>query len=112
MVYVRVIENLRELPLDDGRWDWDGTPPSFGEHLGRPCVELESPIATVAGLELENGTIELDLAVSAARGFHGVVWRRLDAENFESFFVRPHQVGNPDAVQYTPVSNGMSSWQL
>ena len=28
------------------------------------------------------------------------------------FFVRPHQVGNPDAVQYTPVIHGISSWQL
>jgi hypothetical protein len=35
-----------------------------------------------------------------------------DAENCESFFVRPHQVGNPDAVQYTPVFNGVSAWQL
>ena len=56
--------------------------------------------------------IELDLAVGAARGFHGVVWRLFDDENFESFFVRPHQMGNPDAVQYTPVFNGVSAWQL
>jgi hypothetical protein len=40
------------------------------------------------------------------------VWRVQDDENFESFFVRPHQVGNPDSVQYTPVFNGISSWQL
>ena len=26
--------------------------------------------------------------------------------------MRPHQVGNPDAIQYTPVFNGISSWQL
>ena len=66
----------------------------------------------MAGLELEDGVIELDLAVSTARGFHGVVWRLFDAENFESFFVRPHQMGNPDAVQYTPVFNDVSAWQL
>ena len=40
------------------------------------------------------------------------MWRALDGENYESFFVRPHQVGNPDSIQYTPVSNGISSWQL
>ena len=34
------------------------------------------------------------------------------ATRYESFFVRPHQAGNPDAVQYTPVCNGISSWQL
>ncbi len=46
------------------------------------------------------------------RSFHGVIWRVQDADGYESFFVRPHQVGNPDAIQYTPVSNGISSWQL
>lgn len=56
--------------------------------------------------------IEVDLAVGPERGFHGVVWRFEDEENFESFFVRPHQTGNPDAIQYTPVCNDISSWQL
>jgi len=112
MVYVRLTEILRDVPLDDDRWDWGDARPVATEHLGRPCISLETPLATVAGLELENGMIELDLAVGAARGFHGVVWRLRDAENFESFFVRPHQMGNPDAVQYTPVFNDVSAWQL
>jgi hypothetical protein len=62
--------------------------------------------------ELEDGTIELELGVARQRGFYGVVWRARDNENFESFYVRPHQVGNPDAVQYTPVFNGIPCWQL
>jgi hypothetical protein len=33
-------------------------------------------------------------------------------ENYESFFRPPAQVGNPDAVQYTPVYNDVSAWQL
>ena len=49
---------------------------------------------------------------SPERSFHGVFWRGQDGENYESFFVRPHQVGNPDSIQYTPVRNGISSWQL
>jgi hypothetical protein len=62
--------------------------------------------------ELEDGWIEAELSVGAERAFHGVVWRVVDEENYESFFVRPHQVGNHDAVQYTPVQHGISSWQL
>jgi hypothetical protein len=50
--------------------------------------------------------------VGRQRGFCGVVWRARDDENFESFYVRPHQVGNPDAAQYTPVFNGIPCWQL
>jgi hypothetical protein len=56
--------------------------------------------------------VEIDVAVERQRAFHGIVWRAQDHENYESFFVRPHQVGNPDAVQYTPVFHGVSGWQL
>ncbi len=103
---------LHDVPLDDEHWHWGDARPRRTEHLGRACLALETPIATVSGLTLEDGVIELDLAVSAQRGFHGVVWRLADLENFESFFVRPHQMGNPDAVQYTPVFNDVSAWQL
>jgi hypothetical protein len=40
------------------------------------------------------------------------VWRVRDRENYESFYVRPHQVGNPDSVQYNPTYNDVASWQL
>ena len=57
------------------------------------------------------GTLEVDLVVSPERSSPGVAWRiRPDA--YESFFVRPHQSGNDDAVQYTPVFNDVSGWQL
>jgi hypothetical protein len=69
-------------------------------------------VAPLAGVELTDGVIELDLAVERERAFHGVFWRARDDENYESFFVRPHQVGNPDGVQYTPVFHGVSGWQL
>ena len=60
---------------------------------------------------LRNGTIELDLRVTGERSFPGVTWRG-GADGFESFFVRPHQVGNPDAIQYSPCFHGVSAWQL
>ncbi len=63
-------------------------------------------------VELLDGVLEAELAVSVGRSFHGVAWRIADEANYESFFVRPHQVGNDDAIQYTPVTNGLSSWQL
>ena len=35
-----------------------------------------------------------------------------DEENCEAFWVRPHQVGNPDSIQYSPITNGLVAWQL
>jgi hypothetical protein len=98
------------VPFDSGRWEWSGSAPQPAHHLGRACHLVEN--GTVADLELEDGTIEVELAVGPGRSFPGVVWRWQDDESFETFFLRPHQVGNPDAVQYTPVNHGIASWQL
>ena len=102
---------LTEVPLDDG-WAWGAATPVPATHRGRSCVRIETMHAVPRGVELVDGILEADIAVPVERGFPGVMWRLQDAENFESFFVRPHQVGNPDAIQYTPVFNGLSSWQL
>jgi hypothetical protein len=100
------------IPLDSGRWDWRGSEPVPVTHLGRDCFRVDCPLANVTDLEPANGTLELELAVGPERSFPGVVWRLADDEDYESFFVRPHQVGNPDAIQYTPVFNDVSAWQL
>ncbi len=102
---------IETIPFDSGRWAFDGAEPVPTKHLGRDCVLLEAPTATVDDLEPVDGTIELELAVGPERAFPGVVWR-VQRGSFESFFVRPHQVGNDDSIQYTPAFNGISSWQL
>ncbi len=106
---------MEVVPFDSERWTWPAAH-TFTRHLGRECVAAADPtdrfLLTLDDVELTDGVIELELAVAAQRAFHGVVWRVQDEENYESFFVRPHQVGNPDSIQYTPVSNGISSWQL
>jgi hypothetical protein len=106
---------LRNVPLDAPAWGWAPGDVTDSEFLGRPCVTFGDSvdlIAPVAGVELTDGVIELDLAVTGERAFHGVAWRVLDDDNYESFYVRPHQVGNPDSIQYNPVFNGVASWQL
>jgi hypothetical protein len=96
---------LRELPIAGG------TPT---EHLGRSCVEFDerAPVLVEVGdVSLRDGTIQVDVALSGERCFPGVAWR-IGNDAYESFFVRPHQSDNPDALQYTPVYNGVSAWQL
>jgi hypothetical protein len=71
---------------------------SDSEFHGRPCVTFGDSVdvlAPSAGVELTDGVIEIDMAVTGERAFHGVVWRVRDREHYESFYVRPHQVGNP-----------------
>lgn len=104
---------LNEVPLDPAGWQAADGRPEVAEHLGRTCLRFPDAFdtPTVADLELRDGVIEADILVPALRTFHGVIWHA-SGDDFESFFVRPHQVGNPDAIQYTPVTNGISAWQL
>jgi len=102
------------VPLDSDHWEWGGPPPVLGEHRGEKCLCFPESftVAAARNLSLTDGVIQARVSVPRARSFHGLVWRCQDRENYESFFVRPHQVGNPDSIQYTPVFNDVSCWQL
>ena len=108
---------LHDVPLESPAWAWRPGEVSTVEHLGRRCIafgESVDQIAALAGVDLTDGVIEMDMALTGERAFHGVVWRVRDEanQNYESFYVRPHQVGNDDSVQYNPVFNDVASWQL
>ncbi|HBL29568.1 MAG TPA: hypothetical protein DD490_22265 [Acidobacteria bacterium] len=100
------------VPFDAGRWHWTAAEARIEDHLGRRSLYLKGGIATADGVRCANGWMEFDIAFTGARGFVGGAWRVLDAQNFEEFYLRPHQSGNPDANQYTPVFHGIRGWQL
>lgn len=102
----------RPVPMEAEHWQWQSNKGRIEEHLGRKSLYLEGGIATVKDARFTNGVIEFDIAFTGERGFMGGVWRVQDPKNFEEFYVRPHQSGNPDANQYTPVFNGVAGWQL
>ena len=103
---------MRPIELEPGSWTIDAAEHRFGEHLGRHALYLNGGIALASGVELLDGALEFDLALTPERGFPGGIWRVAGGGDYESFFVRPHQSGNPDATQYTPVFNDVSGWQL
>lgn len=100
------------VPFDSGRWRMSAVESRVEEHLGRKSLYLKGGVATVADARFADGQIEFDIAFSGERGFMGGVWRVQDSRNYEEFYLRPHQSGNPDANQYTPVFHGVSAWQL
>jgi hypothetical protein len=76
------------------RWDWGGAAVHEAQHDGRRCLRLDAgldgpALATVADVELLDGTIEVELRVPSGRSFHGIAWRVQSARDYESFFVRP-----------------------
>ena len=99
-------------PFDTNLWQIDAEESEFVSHLGQQALKLKGGDAILKDLQLIDGIIEFDIAVSEVRGFSGAVFRVQDSENLEHFYIRSHQSGNPDANQYTPVFNGVSAWQL
>jgi glyoxylase-like metal-dependent hydrolase (beta-lactamase superfamily II) len=100
------------VPLDDERWDIEAEETERVDYLGQSAIRLKGGTAILGEVNVKNGLIEFDIAVSEERGFAGLVFRLQDDRNFEHFYIRPHQSGNPDANQYTPVFDGVSGWQL
>lgn len=125
MIYLRTIFLLTLMSFAYKLWAQETVPIPFsspqweinGEHVletykGKECIWLKNGTARLPQAEFENGIIEYDVAFTPKRGFFGLHFRMADDSNFEEYYMRAHQSGNPDAMQYTPVYNGSSGWQL
>ena len=104
------------IAVDDPRWELAQAPDGAAEVVefqGKQALHLRAAIANWAGANFDTGVIEFDMALpSNAQSFPGVYFRGVDDLNYEHFYLRPHQNGNPDTMQYTPVINGMTGWQI
>lgn len=81
-------------------------------YKGKECLLIKSGAIIAKGASLRDGIIEGDISFPQQRSFPGFAVRMQNLENFEYFYVHPHQSGNPDATQYTPVFNGDDGFQL
>jgi len=100
------------IPFDSPRWTIKADSAIREEYLGRPCLKLINGVALLKDAHFTNGIIEFKIALEQARYFPGMRFRMEDEGNGESYYLRPHQSGNPDAMQYYPEYNGAGSWQL
>ena len=100
------------IPFDSDQWALDGDY-KLEDYKGAQALLLSpGASAVLPGISMKDGIIEYDVAFGENRGFIFMQFRRQDNGNYEEFYFRPHQSGNPDAMQYTPVYNGINGWQL
>ncbi len=104
--------NASNIPLNSDNFTLEGKEAKFTNYKGKASLLLNDASATLKGVSFTNGVIEYDVAFKEQRNFVGVKFRQQDSKNAEEFYIRPHQSGNPDANQYTPVFNGLAAWQL
>jgi hypothetical protein len=95
------------IDFESDRWILRGS--TVVTHLDQKSLQGS---AFLKGIEFQNGVIEVDMAFEGSRAFGGIVFRMKMSGDYEQFYIRPHKSRFPDALQYTPVTKGLSSWQL
>lgn len=100
----------QEKIVDFESGQWVSTNAKIKEHL---CRKSLVGLAYLRDIQLENGIIEVDVAVTGKRSYPGIIFRMQSLKNYERFYIRPHRASlYPDALQYVPVFNGIAGWQL
>ena len=80
---------------------------------GQQELVLTRTSVILDGVEFAEGVIEFDMAFEDKFGFGGLFWHSSeDGTDSEYFYIRQHKSGLPDAGQYTPVREGLTSWQI
>lgn len=100
------------VPLNNNSLNTSNATVKYETYMGKESMLLETGYVFTRDIELQDGTIEVYINFPEARFFPSFLFRVHNENNYESFYVRPHQSGNPDATQYTPIFNGFAGWQL
>lgn len=107
---VPVWGQTQEFPFTEDHWNLSEADYQLEKFKGKKGIALKGRL-DLKQLVMKDGTIEVDLNFPAKRNFPGVYFRTRQ-KSYEEFYVRPHQSGNPDACQYSPVFYGTAAWQL
>lgn len=93
-------ENLGQIK------DWNGRQSLYLEGFHTIPSLLRRP------LDLECFRIEAEVAVPGPEGFVGLVFGARDTGNYELVYISPGSSTTPGEIQYDPIMNGSSTWQI
>ena len=96
----------------DGGWQLRGDSVRVEQLDGRSVLAMKNGFAYRRDARFENGTIDVDVMTTEKRSFAYVMFRMQSDSAFEDFYLRPHKSNAPDALQYAPVYQQASAWQL
>ncbi|HET6252820.1 MAG TPA: hypothetical protein VFE32_02035 [Puia sp.] len=68
-------------------------------------------LVTLKGVDFSDGVIEFDL-LPAEKQFSSMYFRYKDSLEGECFYFRTDRMGQPQAIQYTPIIGGINCWNL
>ncbi|MDY8137624.1 hypothetical protein [Aquimarina sp. 2201CG5-10] len=80
-------------------------------YKGKEAIYLQAGSITLKDTKFLNGTIEFDVFLKEEQAFPGIFFR-VNENDGEQWFMRPHLSGKPDANQAAPATKGITPWQL
>ena len=104
--------HAQQFPFDTATWEINAAAHVLENIKGQDAIYLQNGTVVLKNETFKNGTIEFDVLMTERQSFPGISFHILEDSNNEQFYLRPHQSGNPDANQYTPIWNGLAGWQL
>jgi hypothetical protein len=84
----------------------------IGPFLGRESLRVSKGLFYSRGVNVENGTIDVDMAPAPTARFFGLAFHVHSEDDYELIFFRPRSSGTDQAIQYTPVFRGAPCWQI
>ena len=94
-----------------GTWDTSNAALAPGTRPKQDGISLIRGIACRGDLQIDDGIIEFELAAPAG-GFAGIAFRMQSAADYEIVYFRWSPDGRWAGVQYQPVYEGETTWQL
>lgn len=99
-----------EIDMIASNWDLPSEA-VFERFDNRETLLLKKGRATIKNQKFSNGTLEVDVYANSIRSFAGITFRK-QKESMEEVYMRLHKSNQVDAIQYTPIFNNESNWQL
>jgi hypothetical protein len=93
-------------------WELWGADSRIEDYLAQESLRLRTGRAIRRDVGFRDGTIEVDMAVTPHRAFAYLQFRIQRDGEYEAIWFRTHKSRHPDAIQYSPLFQGASSWQL
>jgi len=102
----------RAVSLTDGGWQLEGPTAKLERYQDKEVLSVENGVAYRRDVRLMDGTLDFDVQLTRRRSFVYLMFRMADDREHEEVYLRPHKSSLPDAIQYAPVYQGASAWQL
>ncbi|WP_135551821.1 LamG domain-containing protein [Paenibacillus cymbidii] len=98
------------------QFEWEGTGARLEIWDGQEALRLEGfhtvPVLLRESLPFDSFRLQAEVCIPGSEGFIGLAFGARDRENYELVYWWPGTDTEPGEIQYDPIMNGSSTWQI